>query len=176
MWRAGVEFKRVTRITIDGCRDPICSSQTPAPQRHPNFYKPFKVLGACNNFLATNASACMIVEVRPFSLGCRGMSSCYAVADQQTTGECPSCGIVRTSQRRIARVAVMLRSDPPQSRGDHRLMVTMNTPRQPNARPSTTPFLGQSYNVDALKAPSSSFLTPFSPGPGGAGNCRQYHR
>jgi hypothetical protein len=40
----------------------------------------------------------------------------------------------------------------------------MNTPRQPNARPSTAPFLGQSRNATAQQAPPSSFVTPFSPG------------
>jgi len=40
----------------------------------------------------------------------------------------------------------------------------MNTPRQPNARPGTAPFLAQSENVVAQHARRSSFVAPVAPG------------
>ena len=40
----------------------------------------------------------------------------------------------------------------------------MNTPRQPNARPSNACFLGQSRNPDSdSPSPISSFVAPFTP-------------
>jgi len=41
----------------------------------------------------------------------------------------------------------------------------MNTPREPNARPSNARFLGQSRNPDSDNpSPASSFVAPFTPG------------
>jgi hypothetical protein len=39
----------------------------------------------------------------------------------------------------------------------------VNTPRLPNARPGTAPFLGQSRNTDTPAAPASSFVASFVP-------------
>jgi hypothetical protein len=36
----------------------------------------------------------------------------------------------------------------------------MNTPRQPNARTGTTPFLGQNHNADTSATPARSFVAP----------------
>jgi len=41
----------------------------------------------------------------------------------------------------------------------------MNTPRQPNARPSNACFLGQSRSPDSdSRSPTSSFVAPVTPG------------
>src|ERR1019366_4719286 len=43
--------------------------------------------------------------------------------------------------------------------------VTINTPRQPNVRPSIAPFLDHRRNADSdSRAPTSSFVAPFTPG------------